>query len=115
MARFPADAGAMQSRPPLARFATGMSKLRPMPHIKLLVQDEWRVLRDVRLAALRESPSCFLAMYENEKVFDKLKWRAEFSRGDWTVSMHDKQLAGIVGCTREASTRLMSAIWNTCG
>ncbi len=92
-----------------------MSKLGFMPHIKLLVQDEWRVLRDVRLAALRESPNSFLAMYENEKVFDELKWRAEFSRGDWTVSMHDEQLAGIVGCTREASTpadeRYLEYLW----
>jgi ribosomal protein S18 acetylase RimI-like enzyme len=72
-----------------------------MPHIKALVPDEWPVLRDMRLAALRESPHAFLATYEKEKAFDELKWRAEFGRGDWNVSVQDDELAGIVGCTRE--------------
>ncbi len=75
-----------------------------MPHIKLLVPDEWRVLRDMRLAALRESPHSFLSTYEKEKAFDEPKWRAEFGRGDWAVSVHDGEPAGIVGCTRESGT-----------
>ena len=75
-----------------------------MPDIKLLVPDEWPVLRDMRLAALRESPNAFLATYENEKGFDELRWRAEFGRGEWIMSLQGDEPAGIVGCTREVDT-----------
>jgi ribosomal protein S18 acetylase RimI-like enzyme len=81
-----------------------MSESTFMPHIKQLVPDEWQVLRDMRLAALRESPHSFLSTYEKEKAFDEPKWRAEFDRGDWNVSVQDSESAGIVGCTREAET-----------
>jgi RimJ/RimL family protein N-acetyltransferase len=91
-----------------------------MPHIKLLVPDEWRVLRDMRLAALHDSPQAFLARYETEKEFAEPKWRAEFGRGEWAVGILDDDPAGIypvgiVGCTREdgglAHERYLEYIW----
>jgi ribosomal protein S18 acetylase RimI-like enzyme len=75
-----------------------------MPDIKLLVPGEWPLLRDIRLAALRDSPHAFLSSYQVESAFDELRWRAEFDRGQWTVSIEDDQPAGIVGCTREPET-----------
>jgi ribosomal protein S18 acetylase RimI-like enzyme len=78
-----------------------MSESAFMPDIKLLVPDEWPLLRDIRLAALRDSPHAFLSSYQAEQAFDELRWRAEFDRGEWTVSIQDDQPAGIVGCTRE--------------
>ena len=92
-----------------------MSESTFMPYIKQLVPDEWPVLRDMRLAALRESPHSFLSTYEKEEAFDEPKWRAEFGRGDWTVSLQDDEPAGIVGCTREvgapAYERYLEYIW----
>jgi ribosomal protein S18 acetylase RimI-like enzyme len=75
-----------------------------MPDIKLLVPGEWPLLRDIRLAALRDSPHAFLSSYQVESAFDELRWRAEFDRGQWSVSIEDDQPAGIVGCTREPQT-----------
>ncbi|HUB39645.1 MAG TPA: GNAT family N-acetyltransferase [Streptosporangiaceae bacterium] len=75
-----------------------------MPDIKLLVPDEWLLLRDIRLAALHDSPHSFLSSYQVEEAFDEPRWRAEFDRGEWTISMEGEQNSGIVGCTREAST-----------
>ena len=101
--------------PVLARLTGPMSESAFMPHIKLLVPDEWPVLRDMRLRAFRDSPHSFLATYENEKDFDEQKWRAEFGRGDWTVSIQDAERAGIVGCTREvgmsAHERYLEYLW----
>jgi ribosomal protein S18 acetylase RimI-like enzyme len=79
-----------------------MSESGFMPQIKLLVPGEWPLLRDMRLAALRESPHAFLATYDNEKAFDEPRWRAEFARGDWIMCLQGDEPTGIVGCTREA-------------
>jgi len=78
-----------------------MSESAFMPDIKLLVPDEWSLLRDIRLAALRDSPHSFLSSYQVESAFNELRWRAEFDRGEWILSIQDDQPAGIVGCTRE--------------
>jgi ribosomal protein S18 acetylase RimI-like enzyme len=92
-----------------------MSESTFMPHIKLLVPGEWPLLRDIRLAALRDSPHAFLASYQAEKDFDELRWRAEFGRGDWTVSIQDDEPAAIVGCTWETgisdSGRYLEYLW----
>jgi len=92
-----------------------MSESTFMPHIKLLVPDEWRVLRDMRLEALSESPNSFLATYEKEETFGELQWRAEFGRGDWTISIEDDERAAIVGCTRETGApdheRYLEYLW----
>jgi len=81
-----------------------MSESAFMPDIKLLVPDQWPVLRDIRLAALRDSPHSFLSSYQIEEAFGEVRWRAEFDRGEWAVSIQDDQAAGIVGCTREPDT-----------
>jgi ribosomal protein S18 acetylase RimI-like enzyme len=72
-----------------------------MPDIKQLSPDEWGVLRDIRLSALRESPHAFLSTYELEKRFDEYRWRAEFTRGNWHVGIVGGSRAGLVGATRE--------------
>jgi ribosomal protein S18 acetylase RimI-like enzyme len=81
-----------------------MSESAFMPDIKLLVADEWQLLRDIRLAALGDSPHSFLSSYQVEEAFDEPRWRAEFDRGEWAISFQDNHAAGIVGCTREHST-----------
>ena len=86
-----------------------------MPDIKLLVPGEWPLLRDMRLAALRDSPHAFLASYQVEKAFDEPRWRAEFDRGDWTVSVEENEPAAIVGCTWETGKpddeRYLEYVW----
>jgi ribosomal protein S18 acetylase RimI-like enzyme len=72
-----------------------------MPDIKLLVPDEWRMLRRVRLAALKDSPDSFLATYENERDFDENRWRAEFDRGEWNIALDVGRPVSLLGCTRE--------------
>jgi ribosomal protein S18 acetylase RimI-like enzyme len=92
-----------------------MSESAFMPHIKLLVPDEWTVLRDMRLAALHESPHSFLATFEREETFGEPQWRAEFGRGDWTVSIEDNEHTAIVGCTQETGApdyeRYLEYLW----
>lgn len=66
-----------------------------------LSSDHWYLLRDARLAALRESPQAFLATHEREFAFDEERWRDEFTRGAWYVGHWDGKQVGMVGVTRD--------------
>jgi ribosomal protein S18 acetylase RimI-like enzyme len=81
-----------------------MSESRFMPDIELLVPDDWRLLRRIRLTALKESPESFLAQYAEELTFSQDRWRSEFERGDWYVGFRQKHAMSMVGCTREKDT-----------
>jgi len=65
---------------------------------------EWTILREMRLAALRESPGAFLSSYSEELAFEEQKWRAEFERGEWTIEIRNDQPIALVGVTREQGT-----------
>jgi len=77
--------------------------------------EDWLILRDLRLSALRESPDCFLSSYDRERHFGRHRWLAEFSRGDWHIALSDGQAAGLMGVTREpgdpASQCYLEYLW----
>ena len=47
--------------------------------VREVKRDDWQTLRDVRLAALRESPSAFGSSYAREAQFTEEQWRARIS------------------------------------
>ena len=67
-------------------------------------EGEWGTLRDMRLAALRESPGAFLSSYSEESTYKEQEWRAEFARGEWTVEIRNDEAIALVGATQEQST-----------
>jgi ribosomal protein S18 acetylase RimI-like enzyme len=83
-----------------------MSESRFVPDIKLLSPQDWRLLRAIRLAALKESPEFFLATFSEELAFTRDSWRTEFERGDWYIGYRQKQAISMIGCTREETTPL---------
>ncbi len=92
-----------------------MSESCFMPDIKVLVPDEWRILRAIRLSALRESPHAFLSTYQQEKAFNEARWRAEFGRGVWHAGMERGRPVSLLGCTQEidgpAHERYLEYLW----
>jgi ribosomal protein S18 acetylase RimI-like enzyme len=70
----------------------------------VLNEREWNTLREMRLAALRESPGAFLSTYSEELAYGEQEWRAEFARGEWTVEVRNGEAIAIVGVTREQHT-----------
>lgn len=72
------------------------------PHV--MDEGEWVTLREMRLAALRESPGAFLSSHSEELAFEEQKWRAEFVRGEWTVEIRNDKPIALVGVTREQAT-----------
>ena len=74
---------------------------RGLPRIRVLSRGEWNLLSNLRLDALKDSPSSFLSSYEREQQFRKREWRAEFSRGEWMVADQLGTPVGLLGTTRE--------------
>lgn len=86
-----------------------------MPDMKQLVPDEWLLLRDVRLAALQDSPRAFLRTYEEENAYSEDRWQAEFTRGEWSIGFIGDKPVGLLGATREpgapADQRYLEYLW----
>lgn len=58
--------------------------------------DDWQAYRQMRLAALRESPEAFVSSYDEEKDYDEDFWRLRMSRSTRLVAVQDTQPVGIV-------------------
>jgi ribosomal protein S18 acetylase RimI-like enzyme len=75
-------------------------KLSFAPDIRLLTEDEWGELRNIRLDALRESPQTFLSTYEREILYDAGRWRDEFKRGNWYIGILAGKPISLLGVVR---------------
>jgi ribosomal protein S18 acetylase RimI-like enzyme len=71
--------------------------------VKVLTEDEWPVLRDIRLSALEDSPQAFLSSFAHEVAYNEGRWRREFVRGEWAVAVAADQVIGLLGATRESA------------
>jgi hypothetical protein len=63
--------------------------------VRVLQEDDWHAYRDVRLAALRESPKAFLATYAEEAKRPERYWR------DCMVQAHRLLAVGCSQCVTE--------------
>jgi ribosomal protein S18 acetylase RimI-like enzyme len=53
----------------------GYESMERMVMVREVDEDEWELLRDVRLAALREAPDVFGSTYAREAPFTEEQWR----------------------------------------
>ncbi len=72
--------------------------------VRPFAPEEWTVLREVRLAALRDSPAAFLSTYEDTKDRPEPSWRAWPDRGVALGVWLDGQPVGMVGVATMAET-----------
>ena len=82
----------------------------------VLREDQWGILRDVRLTALRDSPEAFLSKHETEVTFKEGRWREEFSRGEWVIAGGEgKPPDALIGVTRSndipPTDRYLEYLW----
>jgi GNAT superfamily N-acetyltransferase len=52
-----------------------------MPLVRETAIEDWRALRDIRLAALQDTPDAFGSTYQQEVSFTEAQWRTRVSRG----------------------------------
>jgi len=69
-----------------------------MVDIARLGPQEWHVYRDLRLAALEDSPSAFGSRLDAERDRDEAEWRARLERRTQFVARTDGRPVGTVGC-----------------
>ena len=78
-----------------------------------LTGDDWKVLRDLRLAALADAPYAYGSSLEVEEAFDEADWRRRIHGGAlWTVVTDDGEPAGLVGAyVPDEDTPMLVAMW----
>jgi ribosomal protein S18 acetylase RimI-like enzyme len=67
--------------------------------LRWLEADDWQDLRDMRLAALADSPKFFLSTHKKEERYKERRWRKEFRRGEWALAYLDGRPIGMAGVT----------------
>jgi GNAT superfamily N-acetyltransferase len=72
--------------------------------IRRVAEGEWRTVREVRLAALREAPYAFASTYEREAPLDEAEWRRRVRAAAWFVARDSGEPVGIAGAFREEGT-----------
>ncbi|RNI25172.1 GNAT family N-acetyltransferase [Flexivirga caeni] len=68
--------------------------------VRALGDEEWQVYRDVRLAALKESPDAFAASASHEEGFDDDLWQARIKRSRRLVAEDGERVVGVVSVGR---------------
>ena len=84
--------------------------------MRVLDEGDWAEYRDVRLAALQESPEAFVATYEEESALDEEAWRERMRRSRRLVAAAGGSVVGVVSVGRagqeeENSGRDLFGLW----
>jgi GNAT superfamily N-acetyltransferase len=64
--------------------------------VRVLEEQDWSVYREVRLAALQESPGVFGGSYDQEAAADQSYWRAQLTGARRFVAESDGSPCGVV-------------------
>jgi GNAT superfamily N-acetyltransferase len=65
-------------------------------HVRAVRPAEWEMIRDVRLAALKEAPYAFASTHEKEAGYSESRWRAAAASLTWFAAWRDGRPVGIV-------------------
>jgi GNAT superfamily N-acetyltransferase len=68
--------------------------------VRVLKEDDWHAYRDVRLAALRESPKAFLATHAGEAKRPERYWRNSMVQAHRLLALRDGVPVGVASIER---------------
>lgn len=68
--------------------------------VRALGEQDWQIYRDVRLAALSDSPDAFAASAAQERAFDDAFWRRRVVRSRRLIAEHGDDVVGVVSVGR---------------
>ena len=73
--------------------------------VRAATMEEWQVLRDIRLDALRDAPNAFGSTYAEQAASIETDWRRRISRGGtffaYSPEVDGNKPAGLVGAFQE--------------
>jgi ribosomal protein S18 acetylase RimI-like enzyme len=85
--------------------------------VRVLGEEDWQAYRDIRLAALQESPGAFVATLEQEEAFDEQRWRERVNRSRRLLAERDGLFLGVVSVGHDdesdAGTAELFGLWVT--
>ena len=82
--------------------------------LQFLRPADWRTLRQVRLAALRDSPHAFTSRYAYERWWTEKEWRRTLKNSTWIIAHKAGEVAGLARSVREPGVpraRNLESIW----
>jgi ribosomal protein S18 acetylase RimI-like enzyme len=82
--------------------------------ISEVTPEDWQVMRDIRLEALREAPYAFGSTYAREALFTQAQWQGRISDRAVTYLAHLPDLtepAGIAGAYVEGGEADLVSLW----
>ncbi|WP_165550172.1 GNAT family N-acetyltransferase [Kribbella speibonae] len=83
--------------------------------LAMLGADDWPIARDVRLRALKDSPTAYIADYEDEVTVGEAGWRERFTRMQWAVARDATRIIGLASSVRVAARppyeRHIESVW----
>jgi len=65
-------------------------------NVRVLGEEDWQQFRDIRLAALQDSPGAFVAAAAQEAALDEQAWRERMRRARRLVAERDGTPVGVV-------------------
>jgi RimJ/RimL family protein N-acetyltransferase len=72
--------------------------------VSQLGDDDWTVLRELRLACLAESPGAFWATLETEAAYSQGQWTDFLRAAVWFIAASDSEYIGIAGAMARPDT-----------
>jgi GNAT superfamily N-acetyltransferase len=82
---------------------------------EVLAADDWRILRDVRLLALKDSPGAYISSYEAEASWTEASWRHSFAGALWVVPRSGRRIIGLARSLRvdgrPPDERHLESVW----
>lgn len=81
--------------------------------IRQTTAEDWRLLRDVRLKALADSPDAFLDTVEDASTFSESRWRSRAEPIDTQACFVREDGSGMVSCfvADDPETVFLVAMW----
>ena len=79
--------------------------------VRAVEPDEWPLLRELRLAALCDSPDAFASTYAREIAFTDDVWRERTPTS--AIAFVDGRAAGIAGCIANGVAAELVGLWVT--
>ncbi|HVL85620.1 MAG TPA: GNAT family N-acetyltransferase [Pseudonocardia sp.] len=83
-----------------------------MTPVRRLGSDEWALLRDLRLAALRDAPHAFASTHAREAGDTEDAWRERAGAHAWFVAEAGGEAVGLVaGAARDGAAAHVLSMW----